>query len=341
MTTFRLPFPFLLSIILIGTSHVYAAAPQFDQVGFSKFPGAGLRETTGGQGGRVFNVTSSKELEAAVKGSDSKTIYIQGNIALSRALGVGPNTSLLGVGSGATITRSGISIKNVTNVIVRNLKISKILGDDGIEIRNSTRVWIDHNEFESDCCGGGPDKYDGQVDIVRASDWITVSWNYFHDHWKASLVGNSDALRSVDTGHLHVTYHHNYWRHEGTRGPAGRFGTQHVYNNLYVDYLHQVIHSRSDNQVLVEGNVFRGNCTEALSTYGLVIPMDSPNTSVNGDEEIDGYANLGAVNDWGTCKTNITRVGTFTKAPYPYTLTPLAEVEQLVKAGAGIGKLQF
>jgi hypothetical protein len=31
-------------------------------------------------------------------------------------------------------------------------------------------------------------------------------------------VGNSDALRSVDTGHLHITYHHNYWKNEGTRG---------------------------------------------------------------------------------------------------------------------------
>lgn len=137
-------------------------------------------------------------------------------------------------------------------------------------------------------------KQDGQVDIIRAADWITVSWNYFHDHWKSSLVGNSDALRDVDEGHLHVTYHHNHWRNEGTRGPAGRFGHQHVYNNLYEDFLYQAIHSRSDNQVLVEGNVFRGNTTEALSTYGLVIPMDSPNTCPCGDEELDGFANLGA-----------------------------------------------
>ena len=87
---------------------------------------------------------------------------------------------------------------------------------------------------------------------------------------------------------------HNYWRNEGTRGPAGRFGHQHVYNNLYEDFLFQAIHSRSDNQVLVEGNVFRGNTSEALSTYGLVIPEDSPNTSPDGDYEIDGFANLGA-----------------------------------------------
>jgi hypothetical protein len=46
--------------------------------------------------------------------------------------------------------------------------------------------------------------------------------------------------------------------------------------------------------VLVEGNVFRGRTREALSTYGLVIPEDSPNSGPEGDFEIDGFANLGA-----------------------------------------------
>ncbi|KAF2793588.1 polysaccharide lyase family 1 protein [Melanomma pulvis-pyrius CBS 109.77] len=213
-----------------------------------------------------------------------------------------------------------------------------ILDNDGITTQNSTRVWIDHNEFESDI-NHGPDYYDGQCDIVRGSDWVTVSWNYFHDHWKSSLVGNSDAIRDVDTGHLHITYHHNYWRNEGTRGPAGRFGHQHIFNNLYEDFHYQAIHSRSDNQVLVEGNVFTGNTTEALSTYGLVIPADSPNTSPDGDYEIDGFANLGAKNDWGPATINITQVGNFTKAPYMYSLTPLKQVQKVVKAGAGLGKI--
>jgi len=148
---------------------------------------------------------------------------------------------------------------------------------------------------------------------------------------------------------------HNYWKNEGTRGPAGRFGHQHIYNNFYQDFHYQAIHSRSDNQVLVEGNVFRGNTSEALSTYGLVIPMDSPNTSPDGDYELDGFANLGASefqpgafqmeltlcteNDWGPATINITQVGNFTKAPYQYKLTPLEEVENVVKAGAGLGKL--
>jgi pectate lyase len=155
---------------------------------------------------------------------------------------------------------------------------------------------------------------------------------------------------------------HNHWRNSGTRGPAGRFGHQHIYNNLYEDFLYQAIHSRSDNQVLVEGNVFRGNTTEALSTYGLVIPADSPNTSPDGDYEIDGFANLGASksylvdvlkgcakagtvltklieNDWGPARVNITQVGNFTEAPYTYKLTPLERVQKVVMAGAGLGKI--
>lgn len=112
-----------------------------------------------------------------------------------------------------------------------------------------------------------------------------------------------------------------------------------MYNNLYVDFLYQALHSRSDNQMLVEGNVFRGKTREALSTYGLVIPDDSPNTCVCGDEELDGFANLGAENDWGTATVNITQVGNFTKAPYTYQLSPLADVASIVERGAGVGKI--
>jgi hypothetical protein len=126
---------------------------------------------------------------------------------------------------------------------------------------------------------------------------------------------------------------------------------------VYADFLYQAIHSRSYNQVLVEGNVFRGNTREALSTYGLVIPEDSPNTCSCGDEELDGFANLGASespialeaflkllttiteNDWGGAGVNITQVGNFTKAPYKFKLTPLSLVERVVKLGVGIGKI--
>lgn len=43
-------------------------------------------------------------------------------------------------------------------MIIQNLYIHDILDDDCITIFNSTRVWVDHNEFSSDM-DGGPDKY--------------------------------------------------------------------------------------------------------------------------------------------------------------------------------------
>ncbi|KAK2774347.1 hypothetical protein FQN52_008133 [Onygenales sp. PD_12] len=337
----RLPLLFLaLSPLALATPH----PPKHDGPGHEKYPLIGygadnpVGRTTGGEGGPTVTVCTVEELQAAVSGCEPRTVLLDGEFELPEPLLVGPNKSLIGAGKkGAHITKNGIAVTNTTNVVVRNLKISFIVGGDALAITNSTRVWVDHNEFESDM-DNGPDYYDGQCDIVQASDWVTVSWNYFHDHWKSSLIGNSDVKRDIDFGKLHVTLHHNHWRNSGTRGPAGRFGHQHVFNNLYEEFHYQAIHSRSDNQMLVEGNVFRDS-GEALSTYGLVIPMDSPNTSPEGDPELDGFVNLGADNDWGTATINITQVGTFTEAPYRYKLTPLGRVKKEVERGAGIGKI--
>ncbi|KAG7285061.1 hypothetical protein NEMBOFW57_009681 [Staphylotrichum longicolle] len=321
-----------------------AAASPLDLLGLAAWDVEGFAKdnpigtTTGGKGGATVTVTNAAEFSAAVAGDAPKVVLVKGEIAFPARPKIGSNKSIIGVGSTAHITNKGLDVFNSTNVIIRNLKISFIQDNDCITIRNSTRVWVDHNEFASDITKG-PDFFDGQVDIIRGSDYVTVSWNYFHDHWKSSLVGNDATFRDIDSGHLHISYHHNYWRNMGTRGPAGRFGHQHIYNNLYVDFHYQAIHSRSDNQVLVEGNVFRGDTREALSTYGLVIPDDSPNTCTCGDEELDGFANLGAKNDWGTAGVNITQVGNFKKAPYKFKLTPLVLVAPLVKLGAGVGKI--
>ncbi|KAJ6261509.1 hypothetical protein Dda_4179 [Drechslerella dactyloides] len=337
-TTTTQPPPTTLTTVTTTTSP--SAPPpsgSFTLEGYARNNPSGT--VTGGTGGSTTTVSSYAAFTSAVKGNNAKVVYVSGIITLTSKVKIGSNTSLLGLGSNSGVTGKGLSLSSVENIIIRNMKISEVKGDDLITLSESTRVWIDHNELFSGGLTNGPDYYDGQIDITHASDYITVSWNYFHDHWKSSLVGNSDSNRAEDLGHLHITYHHNYWRNMGTRGPAGRFGHQHVYNNLYEDYRYQAIHSRSDNQVLVEGNVFRGDTREALSTYGLVIPEDSPNTCTCGDQELNGYANLGAANDWGTASVNITRVGSFTAAEYSYNLTPLASVEAVVKAGAGVGKV--
>lgn len=115
-------------------------------------------------------------------------------------------------------------------MILRNLKISKVLADNGdaITIQAASNVWVDHCDLSSDT-DHGKDFYDGLVDVTHASEYVTVSNTFFHDHFKASLVGHSDSNAAEDQGHLHVTYANNYWYNVNSRGPSVRFGTGHIF----------------------------------------------------------------------------------------------------------------
>ena len=124
-----------------------------------------LGPTTGGDGGPTVTVGNADDLRAAVTGDEAKTILVSGPIRLPSRVKIGSNKSVIGVGNNATITGSGIDVTDVSNVILRNLKISHILGSDCITIRNSTRVWVDHNEFESDI-SQGPDTYVCSVPLI-------------------------------------------------------------------------------------------------------------------------------------------------------------------------------
>lgn len=55
--------------------------------------------------------------------------------------------------------------------------------------------------------------YDGLCDVTHASDYVTISNTYFHDHYKVSLVGHSDSNADEDTGHLTVTYANSEFMH--------------------------------------------------------------------------------------------------------------------------------
>lgn len=62
---------------------------------------------------------------------------------------------------------------------------------------------------------------------------IFFSNTYFHDHYKASLVGHSDSNADEDEGKLHITYANNHWKNVNSRQPLLRFGTAHVINSYY------------------------------------------------------------------------------------------------------------
>nr|WSY56828.1 polysaccharide lyase family 1 protein [Streptomyces sp. NBC_00886] len=292
-----------------------ASAADASPVGF----GAG---TTGGGSAAAVTVSTLDAFKSAVTGSSSKVVKVNGLISLSGQVDIGSNTTVLGVGSASGFTGGGLRLKKVANVVVRNLNISRSIAPaDGITVQASTKVWIDHNAFSSDL-DHGKDYYDGLVDISHASDYVTVSWNTFKNHYKGSLVGHSDNNASEDTGHLRVTYHHNWFDQVNSRIPSLRFGTGHFYDN-YVVGAETAVHSRMGAQMFVQNNVFRD--TEVAVT-------------TNRDSDVDGYANLSG-NDLGGAATEISQVGTFTSPPYSYTAEPASTVVASVTSGAGTGKL--
>ncbi|KAF8707815.1 Polysaccharide lyase family 1 protein, partial [Rhizoctonia solani] len=308
--------------------------------GYSMLAGDNItyKGTTGGAGGAVVNVTTRDELLAAVKGHLPKIVYVLGNVGgnTTTRMSVGNNTSIIGVGKSAIIEGGGFSVNKASNVIIRNLIIRKVVNNDGITVIQSNNVWIDHNEFYSDT-EHGFDYYDGQVDITRGSDYVTVSWNKFHDHYKSSLIGSSEKNGDEDTGHFKITYHHNSWNNVHTRTPALRFGTVHLYNNLIENVVSQGVHTRSYGQVLVQANVFR-NVKEPISTYGFVIPDDSP-INPSGDYEPDGFANAWNNLYINSGKNNITQIGNFTKVPYSFKPDAPFLVKAIVDRYSGVGKI--
>lgn len=305
----------LAAVTALAAATVPAGAAESSPVGF----GAG---TTGGGGATAVTVSSLAAFKAAVTGSTAKVVRVNGLISLSGQVDVGSNTTVLGVGSSSGFTGGGLRLKKVTNVVVRNLNISKPLAPaDGIEVQASTKVWIDHNSFSADR-SHDKDYYDGLLDINHAADNVTVSWNSFREHFKGSLVGHSDNNAGEDTGHLRVTYHHNRFSNVYSRIPSLRFGTGHFYNN-YVDGAETACHSRMGAQMLVENNVFR-NTGVAVTT--------------NRSSDVDGYANLRG-NDLGGAATEISRTGSFTSPPYSYTPESASTVVASVTSGAGAGKL--
>ncbi|RSL69971.1 hypothetical protein CEP54_001949 [Fusarium duplospermum] len=274
--------------------------------------------TTGGSGEGV-TVTSCADLTSAV--ANGGVIKIDGQLSGCDIIRLEGDTTILGVGSGSGLVGGGFRMKDVSNVILRNLKMSNPPeGKDLIDIESSTYVWVDHCDLSAEGITGDKDHFDGLCDAKRGSDFITISWTKFSDHWKASLIGHSDNSGSDDTGKLHVTYHHNYWSNINSRAPSVRFGTAHIYSSCYEDVPTSGVNSRMGAQVLVEQNSFN-NVQRAIVT--------------NLDSKEEGFAS-NKNNIFTNSDTQITQEKEFTP-PYSYTTDPASCICELVKAKAGTG----
>ena len=276
------------------------------------------------------------------------------------------NTTLIGEGAGAGIVNGHIVVAGVSQVIVRNLKIVNpcdvgpvwdpndgALGNwnaafDAIGVTTSDHVWIDHNTFTDGAMtddklpienGQVKQCHDGAVDITKASDYVTVSYNAFGQHRKNNLIGSSDG-DNADTGRLRISFSNNVFRDIVSRAPRVRYGQIHMFNNYFVGskgnpvYPHEYsIGVGHASQILSHNNVF-----DIAGAAGIPVRCDDV------IEPIGGTA-PGAFKDSGSALNGAALAGcsvpngvAFT-APYAYAARPLALVKANALAQAGGGKL--
>jgi pectate lyase len=293
--------------------------------------------TTGGAGGTTVTVSNETDLRAYATdtGDVPYIIQVQGTITLSARVDVFANKTIAGIGTNPTIVgelrirgQDGSGNPLGYNVIIQDLTIRDSTTDDKdcITIQDSAHnIWIHHCNISNGADGG--------IDITHASDYITVSWCKFYytrdnGHNFVNLVGHSDNNASEDSGHLLVTFHHNWWSDMCVeRMPRVRFGQVHVYNNYYSSTLANYnIGVGNGSQIRVESCYFQDvadGCAWKDYSTGLAghIGWNADNVFVNTTEPT-----------WATNEYN-----TIFVPPYSYTLDDAVSVPGIVMAGAGAG----
>jgi pectate lyase len=305
----------MLVAAVIGISRAQTSLDQEEAFGWASQNGG----TKGGKGGPVDTVASLSTLNAGLKAAGSHIFYLNGSFTGDVVLG--SDKTLIGF-PGSSIKGSIIG-KGVKNVIIRNLTVSLPpcgtnydsckAGADAVHFEGSSNVWADHLDVS--------DGQDGNFDITHVCDYFTISWvkfyyTYPNPHNRSNLFGSDDSL-APDIGHYKTTFQYNWWwKGIGSRMPRTRYGDVHIVNNLTTsteaDYCITV---GGYARVLIEDNVFIGVKDP--------IVLDPGGTGL---ERNNLYQN--------TTGSKTATSGAFTP-PYTLTITPVAQVESKVRAGAG------
>lgn len=319
---------------------------DFELSGFATLNGG----TTGGAAGDTVTATTFAQLKSYLESTTAYVVRVTGEIYNGTAGGsisMGSNKTLLGVDSSAFLNGVGLTIHGKQNIIVQNVKFTMssitdtlgnpavydpsgdhgrpqiiVNGGDCIRVlgSNNSRIWIDHCEFYNinPDVQLNQDLYDGLVDFSGTALDVTLSWNYFHDHYKTTLVGSSLA----DSAQRTITFHHNRYENVRHRLPFQRYGQSHVFNNYYHNIKGNGIDSQDGACIKIEKNVFE--------------TVKSP---------VFSYTNTGywQLND--NLATGITirpmpttSTCSFTP-PYTYSLDAVSTVKNTVIQYAGVGKL--
>lgn len=297
---------------------------------------------------------------------------------------IASNKTLIGVvnketGMAPLFTRITFVMQCASNVIIRNCRFTmngvpvfksdenKIAGfHNGAVVNNGdpdcigiqadkksaktdwgAHIWIDHCEFFNGNASN-KNRYDGLLDCKNNVQWMTFSYNYFHNHDKTGLFGKggSDVYENCRT----ITMHHNHYENiDGSRLPLQRGGHLHYLNN------YQNNCSKADGWCLQDGAVgYVEGCY--FKNTKAPIQTDKGNLELNINKE-DGYdiyyVNCRRLLD-GYSNADGSKIDQVYQL-YPSTWTPeqtaseykvnhkdkTADVPEIVTKYAGAGKIEI
>ena len=306
---------FLMSVVLL-----HAQSVEHGLVGFATYPSAGIEGTIGGGLGEIVKVDNEADLRKYCKASGAYTILFEGTITntAEQDIQVTSNKTIIGLNGNAELEGIGFKANGVNNVIIRGFRISNA-HVDAIAFRNSTHVWIDHCDLSSSS--------DGLFDFTNGSDFMTASWNAFHDHDKVSIC-NSGTQHYDDVDKQNVSYHHNSFINTTQRNPRIGYGRGHVWNNYYENVSSYCVGYFTGARVIVENNYFK-KCNKPL------------NQSYSNDPTSAHYGKAESIgNIFDGCSGNTKGTGEAFDAEYFYDasryIDAASDVPNLVNASAGV-----
>ncbi|WP_443049760.1 pectinesterase family protein [Streptomyces sp. NBC_00287] len=196
--------------------------------GFASLDGG----TTGGAGGKVVTVTDHASLAKYAAAAEPYIIRVQGTVTaepFGASIEVASDKTIVGVGDSGELVQGEFHLSPGThNVIIRNMTIrdSAIAGNwdckdtdfDGIQMDTVHHVWVDHNRFSNIC--------DGQLDVRKDSEYVTVSYNRFENNNKTFGLGWTTNVKTQ------ITIDHNWFNNTKQRNPSvDNAAYAHLYNN--------------------------------------------------------------------------------------------------------------
>jgi pectate lyase len=325
-----------------------AASPADKPMGWAASNGG----TTGGAGGTEVTVATMADLQKYAKMPGKYVIWVKGAMGSYGTRGNGngdrvalsDDKSILGL-PGAHV-KGGFDLDKVKNVIIRNLVVEgpgAVDNDGGTAgegrqdaisvVNESKNIWLDHLSVM--------DGEDGNTDITKASDFVTISWTRFTytdksypsgtsgmSHRFCNLLGGSDTEKSsggvASDGKLNVTFYKTWWGPGvAERMPRVRFGKVHVANCLFNSAdpgQGHCVRAAFKADVLVESNVFIG--------------QKKPIDLFDNDFTAITVRN----NAFTNCSGNTAGSGTAFAPPYTLALSPTASLEkEVTDADAGAG----